>query len=301
MTECERLISNGSFTPDFFKEEVRCDFLVTEERKKIWAIQLDLFRQFKEVCDSEGLRYFAIFGTLLGAIRHGGYIPWDDDMDFGMPRDDYDRFCGMQDRFAHPYELQIPGTGDYFYSFAKIRNSETTFMSQAFRHCKFNQGICIDIFPMDKWNYEKGRLSYLEIDRLNRDNSAYLRRGTPNPDEATRQRIMAWSGRHGQENLDRINFLAKQFYGDPAADRLCAAVLTTYAYEKVAFPSCWFEDTKEISFEGGCARMTIPLQYEKILKMNYGDWHQYPPQNQQGTWHSGIVVDTDLPYTEYIG
>ena len=139
MTEIERILEKGVVTEDFLKEEIRNDFLVTTERKKLWAVILDLFLEFKRVCDKYGLKYYPCFGFLLGAVRHKGYIPWDDDLDVCMPRDDYERFLELRNEFSHPYFFQIPETDPgYFYGMAKIRNSNTTAMNQMFKYHVWN-------------------------------------------------------------------------------------------------------------------------------------------------------------------
>ena len=92
MTEKERIIKEGRIPEIFFEEEVRCDFLVTQDRKKLWAVLLDMLLKIDDVCKKYHLTYFLEAGTLLGAIRHKGMIPWDDDIDIFMPRKDYNKF-----------------------------------------------------------------------------------------------------------------------------------------------------------------------------------------------------------------
>ena len=151
MTEVERIMSKGAFPEDFLKEETRCEFRITEKQKKIWMIELDMLMEFMRVCEKHGLKYYIVFGTLLGTIRHNGFIPWDDDIDVCMPRDDYERFLKLADEFEAPVFLQIPETDPgYFYSHPKLRNSNTTGFSDIRGCFGFNSGLWIDIFPLDK-------------------------------------------------------------------------------------------------------------------------------------------------------
>ena len=76
---------------EFYKEEVRNDYKISSEMKKIWSIELDLFNQLDRICKKHNITYYADGGTLLGAVRHHGFIPWDDDMDFMMYRDDFEK------------------------------------------------------------------------------------------------------------------------------------------------------------------------------------------------------------------
>ena len=91
MTECERIIKEGILPETFIKPETICDFYVDEMRKKIWAIEIDLYLELEKVCKKHNLRFYAIGGSILGAVRHNGFIPWDDDMDVCMPREDYEK------------------------------------------------------------------------------------------------------------------------------------------------------------------------------------------------------------------
>ena len=112
--------------------------------------ELDLLKEFVKFCELHNLTYFLIGGTLLGAIRHLGFIPWDDDIDVGMPRPDYDRFCELAEKhFVGDIFFQsYRSDKGYPYIFSKLRNSNTTFIEKIYRHVPMNHGVYIDIFPL---------------------------------------------------------------------------------------------------------------------------------------------------------
>ena len=80
------------FSKDFFKDEEREGFLVKSDMKRAWAMQMEILKNIEEVCDRHGINYFSFWGTMLGAVRHKGFVPWDDDMDIMMKREDYEKF-----------------------------------------------------------------------------------------------------------------------------------------------------------------------------------------------------------------
>lgn len=136
----------------------------TELLKQVQRCQTDILRQVDALCKKHGLTYFALGGTTLGAVRHGGFIPWDDDIDVGMPRADYDKFLEIaktelpEEYFLQHYttELQTP-----FY-FLKVRRNNTRFVEYYVRDLPIHQGVFLDIFPFDnvpdeKW---KAKLHY---------------------------------------------------------------------------------------------------------------------------------------------
>lgn len=145
---------NIRITPpaDFLREETRNGYTVSAEMKKVWAVQIDLLQYLLDVCNRHGLRIYADGGTMLGAVRHKGFIPWDDDIDMVMLREDYDRLMKLANEFTHPYFLQNVYTDPHYtHRHAQIRNSDTACWGIGQKGCteKYNQGIFIDIFPAD--------------------------------------------------------------------------------------------------------------------------------------------------------
>ena len=137
---------------DFLQEETRLNYTISVEMKKVWAVQMDMLQVLLDVCNKHGLRIYADGGTLLGAIRHKGFIPWDDDIDMVMLREDYDKLMQLADEFDHPYFLQNVYTDPHYtHRHAQIRNSMTACWGIGQKGCmeKYNQGIFIDIFPAD--------------------------------------------------------------------------------------------------------------------------------------------------------
>lgn len=137
---------------DFLEEEVRCDYTVTKDIKEVWAIEIDLLMQLDEVCKKHNLKYYITDGTMLGTVRHKGFIPWDDDIDVTMFRDDYEKLLKVAEtEFKYPYFLQTeysdPGC---LRGHAQLRNSATTgILKTEEGKFKFNQGLFLDVFVMD--------------------------------------------------------------------------------------------------------------------------------------------------------
>jgi len=118
--------------------------------RKLQLIELDLLREVDRICRTHGIRYYLASGTMLGAVRHGGFIPWDDDVDIEMPYADYIRFCEIckSELDSDKYFLQnMDNDPRHLYIFAKFRRNNTLYVRKGQEHMKFHHGICIDIFP----------------------------------------------------------------------------------------------------------------------------------------------------------
>ena len=131
-------------------EEVIDGYLVSAETKKLWAVEMDLAKHLLEVCEKHNLKIWACGGTLLGAIRHKGFIPWDDDMDFCMMRDDYNKLVRIgPSEFKNPYFFQSFYTDNFWGGMVKIRKSDTAMIPSHYMLRRYNMGIFVDVFVMD--------------------------------------------------------------------------------------------------------------------------------------------------------
>ncbi len=297
MTECERIIEKGVITRDFLKEEVVCDFLVTTERKKLFAVLLDLLLEFDKVCKKHNLRYFMDGGSLIGAVRHKGFIPWDDDIDVVMPREDYNQFVQLSHEFSEPYFLQTPYTDpEYFYCPARLRNSNTSAIVETFAYQRFNHGIWLSVFPLDNWD-EHAVDRFDRIKSLIIENSTFMRMTNPHLDEKNLERVKNYSGRNPLETYEEIQRLATSF-NDKPTKYVTASVSAVLPYSKKMWFAEDFSSAILVDFEG--YKVPIPIGYDRILKIVFGDYMQLPPIEERGLHHSGTLFDADKPYMEYI-
>lgn len=297
MTECERILAEGILPESFLEEETRCDFWVDKRRKKLWAVTLDLLIKFDEVCKKHNIKYFLMFGTLLGAVRHKGFIPWDDDADIAMLREDYEKLLKIADQeFTAPYFFQTPYTDKgAFYSFTKLRNSNTSSVSKAYRYEKFNQGIALDIYPLDNCNMKEGERNYNLIKELNIKNSSYMRRANPHLTDVEQKRVDAISGLDPLATYEKMQSIATQYNKYPTENVICA-VVTVYDWTRQIFPREICKDLIDIEFEG--YEFPVPRNYDKVLSTLYGDYMQFPPLEERGVYFS--IKDADRPYKEYL-
>ncbi len=293
MNEVDRIKSEDWLPESFFEPETKNDFLVTQERKELWACLLDLLRQFKKVCDNNNLTYHAIGGTLLGAIRHNGFIPWDDDLDFSMPREDYEKLKKLKDQFAYPYKLcwieEEPENG---YTFMKLRNANTTGTSKAFANLDMNHGLYLDIFPMDD----------IDISTYYQDQAIVKERAI-----SITQVMKTMSANHDKDlseqraqlrsDFDAIELVAQKDNGKGltyASNRTTAF----YGPEKLLWKKDWFAGVLDVPFEN--IMIKVPCGWNEILSTHYGDWAQLPPVAERGQWHSSCVFNPKIAYCELL-
>lgn len=301
MTECERLVSEGVIPDDFLKEENRSDYHIPISMKKVWAIEIDLLLQFTKVCRENNIRFWVIGGTLLGAVRHSGFIPWDDDIDITMPRDDYERLLKLPTTtFCAPYFLQTPlNDNDYYCSFARLRNSMTTAVTIS-KSNNCNNGIYLDIIPLD--GYEKFTfLSHIRntiIRTLNFIAHTYAYKIKTN----IVRRLVCYFFNIPFFKIDLkkmykvVDSLAKKIPWDKT-NYVGNNLYSPYSMKKNKFKKKDFAETKWIPFE--FIEVPIPIGYDHVLSTLMGNYMELPPIEKRGVWHSW-KYEPDISFEEMV-
>lgn len=280
---------------DFFKEEVRCGYLISPQNKYLMAMELDLYLVFSEICEKYNLQYFLFYGGLLGAIRHNGFIPWDDDLDVAMPRKDFDFFMKVAPQeLQEPYSLQSPYTySNCFYSIPTMRNSMGTFTAKIFKDLDYNKGIPLDIFPLDLCNPDTYTEDELIIQRYIMECSTYMKRGVPNMNEKLLRDQEIYKTDTPLKSWEKIHELAtEERYKN--SDYYSIMVVT---HDKCIWPKESFSNSINHRFE--TIEVKIPSGYEEILRITYGDYMKYPPVDQRGMINNQLIIDPYVSYFEY--
>ena len=231
-----------------------------EEAKEI---MLDILIEFDQICKKNNLTYWLDAGTLLGAIRHKGFIPWDDDIDVSMPRDDYNKFIQIYKKELSPYLFLQTKESDPGYSqyYTKIRNTNTLFLEhdEKEKDIIYNQGIFIDIFPV---NYIDSKMNHVYpflrfLGNFFTKNRFYIKYFNI---DVYKYYIKIFNNLHDHKN----NFIRK---GPEVTSKLKSIE------KKDIFP------LKEVEFEN--LTFPVPYNYDKYLKEIYGDYMILLPLEQR--------------------
>lgn len=285
-------------------------------QKELYTIYLET----KKVCDQLGVKLMAAGGTLLGAVRHKGFIPWDDDMDFFMLREEYDKFCKEGPKIIDTkYFIQTHQTDhDWYKEICRVRKNNTTAI-EGNPFTKSHQGLWIDILPLDFFPESNEEFkNYIEeskllLERLNfhwsfqlstnfkrKINRLYIFRFT-----LLKRPFLNLTFKKFDEQARKYNKLKSNYLGSFWVVLKCSYLKNIDAGRIHLFPKEYFENVFETPFEN--TTITVIKEYDKFLKQQYGNWREIPPpekRNNQSketlSFHRVHIVDVNKDYREYI-
>lgn len=282
-----------------------------KEIKEVWNARLmDNLKAFIDICQRHDLRWYCCGGTSIGAVRHNGIIPWDDDIDVMMPRPDYDRLLEIaKTEMPHiqnsagnnKYEIITPyNDSDYPLYFAKISDTTTTIVEERERPCVI--GLFVDIFPLDATDDDtqeaiKTKARYAKL--LNKLNAISTRNTfgeyialLKDPKEWGRFAIKtaAWFCRSTIRKalIKKMDAISHRFDWDKARN---VAVHTGSYGEREVFPKEWLGKGSTHKFED--IEVMLPEQYDTYLRHFFNDYMQLPPVEQRVEKHNRAYVNLD--------
>lgn len=264
--------------------------------KELKTIELEIFKSFIKVCEELNLRYYVVGGTLLGAVRHKGFIPWDDDIDVGMPRKDYEIFLEKgQELLPKEYFLQSIYTDDaYIQNYAKIRDNGTTFIETSAKNLNINHGVFIDVFPLD---YCEDTFKYRHIFKpinfflnLRISSEFYV------PNRRAVLKIVSAVLKIIYPSVRKVVLKREKMLKQLENGSLMANYCGAWG-EKEIMPAEWYKEGTTLEFEG--ISVKVPKEYKKWLTQVYGDYMQLPPEEKRVTHHYTEVIDLNKSYLNY--
>ena len=253
--------------------------MVTSEDFK--ACLLETFKFVKQFLSEQGLRYVACGGTVLGAVRHRGFIPWDDDIDIYMPRADYNRLLEM-DALLHTkgYEVISYRNKGYYMPFAKISSLSSTIWE--FSRLPFLMGVYVDIFPLDEFDDTDEAITAIQykshyyfdkyINAVSYYPVSFLFHNVVHFDfhQIGLYVLNFFRKRHPDDYLNAFIDFENSYVGQKGDKTVCVT-----QWEGRIFQTSWFTDVIELPFED--TTVTVPRDYDAYLRKLYGDYMVLPP------------------------
>ena len=271
-------------------QEYKCE--LNELQKTL----LSMLNDFDDVCQKHGIPYQLFSGTALGAVRHHGFIPWDDDIDVVMLREDYERFFdkAAKDFDSEKYYVQREFTEHWPMFFSKLRLNGTTYIEKYHSHdARIHQGIYIDIFPCDNLSDSRlmQKLQYI-ASKIVIAKSLYTRGYETN--STVKKCFMQFCRILPTEPFKRLcirrnyssSLKVHTFFGGGKK------------FERSIFMREWFEQSVKMRFED--SEFPVSAHYDEMLRVMYGDYMIMPTLEQRVCKRHAAIVDINKPYTFHL-
>ncbi len=265
-----------------------------EVLQRVQPILLDMVKEINRVCEENGIRYFLYRGSFLGAVRHQGFIPWDDDMDVAMPRADYEKFCSIaNEKLGKDYCFQNWHTDrDYAHPFGKVRKRGTVYVEAKCRRLPEN-GFYVDIYPLDFGPEQEGDLRRLNRKLLHLYRVKLMKcRYTPWKEEEK----TIWKKRIGYLLYQTAAlFVSQQMLVRQYEKIVLGQPESGIYYEQSALPKVpsfdrvWCDELAQYSFED--TALPGPKDYDAFLSSLYGNYMELPPEDKRENRHQIMELD----------
>lgn len=259
---------------------------------EIQRITFEILQYISDICKKNNLKYYLAYGTCLGAVRHNGFIPWDDDVDIIMMRDDYEKLCDIFPKDAR-YELMcIERNKEYTLPLPKVIDKRTI-LKQVDQYGAIDMGIYVDIFILDKLPPKKdSEIKWIrKMDSLQRKWHLFqYRPATKNIVKVMIKWFALFVGKtlgFARHYSELLNETSREFI-DENSQRFTVGHYNVYGRSKEVFDSTIFGEGELILFNG--QMFPVPTQYDVYLKTIYGNYMELPPVEKRVSHHSFIAM-----------
>lgn len=260
------------------------------------ACELDILLEVDRVCRENNIRYFLCCGTLLGAIRHQGFIPWDDDVDIVMFAEDFWRFMEIAPKaFGKDYFLQSTDTDLWYKAFLKVRKNHTTMIETCYENLKFHQGVWIDIFPI--FSYTNDEKTLKKINRKLTFSNLLMQDAFNAKSENVPVKLKLLQAVPIQLRRSLCKRIRKRVIKTSRSITNCE-YYWGFPVRKSRLKLTDFLEEIRVPFEG--YMLPVPKGYDSVLTDIYGDYMTPPPPDKRDGGHSIEVLDLENDYTHYI-
>jgi len=262
--------------------------------------ELDIFKTCLDICEKLNIRYYLVCGSALGAAKYQGFIPWDDDMDVGMPRSDYEVFLKEAPALLPEgiFLQNFRTDSAFFHIFSKLRDSNTTLIEKGIEHLPIHHGVYIDIFPLDGYpesTFERVVFEWKKKVFSWKIYCAILE--TKNLKVRVRNQLFRILGYHKRtaKTLMKLEKLYKKY---PAESSEWWCNHGNWQRKLEYAHRSQYGNGKQTFFEG--VPVIIPEKFDEYLTQKYGDWRSDLPVEKRKTHHNIVVCDLNRSYKEYM-
>lgn len=266
---------------------------------RLQQTEFELLTAFDAVCKKLDIPYFLVCGSALGAAKYEGFIPWDDDLDVGMLREDYERFLKEAPKHLEEHLFLQTAESDPAFPqiYAKLRDSRTTYIEKSCAHLPMHHGVYIDLFPLD--GYPKGKWKRTVLEVRKRFYSAILLSAAEFERGARAKlicRLLRFFSCHRrtQKTVRRFSAMISR-YSPSVSDVICNH--GNWQGKLEYSPKEHYLDGARAVFEG--MEVKIPKEFDAYLTQKYGPWREELPDELKHGHHTYCTLDLDRPYTEY--